>query len=302
LHVTKLDSKDKRPSDGDDVTLGVRRLRDLTAHDGGFAVLYEKQSHFGLVALSAAGETVFDVPALIGNISRDHLHQGSVAWNGTGYAAYFGISGGGHEGDALRFLDQEGHMLSGGWNWGCSHSIDTRLIASDGEFHPMCLSDVYPRAGFNYYHTKAFIAGVRGSTSGYTGGRLGGFAATPAKLALAYNSDANGWHAYLALFNKAAPYSVTTSVRLGLAGGQQKQVKVARYGQDQVLVSWLEATTGEQMFQIFSEAGVATAPAEALPASVYGRSDFVTHANGDVTWVGVESETSLRVQRLRSCN
>ena len=123
VHITPLDRRMRRC--GVDMLLEGVLLRDLVAHNDGSAILTLQEGGMHLTRIRNQ-ETIFKT-RLISNSSRE-IHWGSLAWNGHTYGAYFALHGGGHEGDSLRFVDSDGKILKGGWNWGVSHSIDMRLV------------------------------------------------------------------------------------------------------------------------------------------------------------------------------
>ena len=183
-------------------------LKDLVAHDDGFAVLYLNGWRMTVARYDANGEKVFTQGRLIGNSSRA-IHQGALAFNGESYGVYFGISGDGHEGDALVYLNRDGNVIETTWGWGCSHSIDVKIVPKGKRFNVVCLSDIYPAAGFNLNHSAAHLDSVVGSRSGFTHGRLGGITHVGDRLAIAYSKSTHaGWKGYFGLFATHFPHSL----------------------------------------------------------------------------------------------
>eukprot|EP00033_Pygsuia_biforma_P001437 GCRY01001622.1.p1 GENE.GCRY01001622.1~~GCRY01001622.1.p1 ORF type:complete len:590 (+),score=86.04 GCRY01001622.1:166-1935(+) len=111
------------------------------------------------------------------------------------FAAYYKIHGcspgvtdwaAGHEGDTYKFFSADGpspfdNSVSegtslGGWAWGCSHSMEERLVYNPSlqAFAAVCLSDSYPSYGIHFNHNGHKIFNVMANARGYTEGGLGG--------------------------------------------------------------------------------------------------------------------------------
>jgi hypothetical protein len=245
-------------------------------------------------------ETIFK-KRLISNSSRE-IHWGSLAWNGHTYGAYFALHGGGHEGDSLRFVDSNGEILKGGWNWGVSHSIDMRLVPSDDAFFPIALSDAYPGTGFYFNHTAKRISYTWGNFSGGTGGRIGGVVAVGDRLFMAFSSkegDRKHWSVALADFAKEPPHKQQVHQYLEDAESDQTNVKIARYGKDRLLISWVDSATEQRKFAIYNQQGQREGPAEILPVTASPRSDFKTLSGGSVAWAHVDSDNHRTLKIMR---
>lgn len=153
-HVTKLGLKDQRI--GQDTVLDGEAIRGLVANDGGFTALLRKGEYMHLARYLDEGRPVFAVrlvggepKEVVGSKWIDSLHESRLAWSGQAYAAYFSHTqrhgdGVAHQGDLLRFFDGSGGRMEGGWEWGCSHNLDTRLAWNGAAFGAVCLSDPFP--------------------------------------------------------------------------------------------------------------------------------------------------------------
>jgi hypothetical protein len=81
-----------------------------------------------------------------------YAHNGRIAFNGTNYAAYYGVaisvSQGGciniHQGDEMRVVSTAGATVTGGFDVGCSHSAFERLLWDGTKFVPVCNNDADP--------------------------------------------------------------------------------------------------------------------------------------------------------------
>ncbi|MEK6269622.1 MAG: hypothetical protein N2B57_02590 [Planctomycetales bacterium] len=298
VHITPLDRRMRRC--GVDMLLEGVLLRDLVAHNDGSAILTLQEGGMHLTRIRNQ-ETIFKT-RLISNSSRE-IHWGSLAWNGHTYGAYFALHGGGHEGDSLRFVDSDGEILKGGWNWGVSHSIDMRLVPSDDAFFPIALSDAYPGTGFYFNHNAKRISYTWGNFRGGTGGRIGGVVAVGDRLFMAFTSkegDRKHWSVALADFAKEPPHKQQVHQYLEDAESDQTNVKIARYGKDRLLLSWVDSATEQRKFAIYTQQGQREGPAEILPATAAPRSDFKTLSGGSVAWAHVDEDghRTLKIMRL----
>ncbi len=282
IHITPIDNQARRC--GVDMLIEKGSLRDLVSHDDGSAVLVLQEGGMYLIRLKNQ-ETLFQ-KRLADNWCRD-IHWGNVAWNGHVYGTYFAVHRGGHEGDAVRFVSTDGEILEGGWAWGVSHSIDMRLSTAGEQFMPLALSDAYPGTGFYFNHTAKRVSYTWGDFSGGTGGRIGGLVALNDKMFMAFSSKQGGrkhWTAALADFSQIAPHRQTVHKYLQDADADQLNVKIARYGSDRILVSWLESESWERKFQLYNSEADPIGATEVLPVRASPRADFKQMPHGGITW------------------
>jgi len=302
IHVTPLTAADTRKAP--DLVIGTGRLYDLVAHDDGFAVLLAQSTRMYLERYNAAGTRLFRTELTDADDRVDGMHAGKLAWSGSRFAAYFGIHGtsgfsAGHEGDKLKFVDANGAIVSGGWEWGCSHSLDVRLLYDGGEALPMCVSDCYPGLGF-YLKNAYLLAAVDGDCAGTTLGRFGQFARVGARLALVYMTidGRSSWDVAFVAVDRAAPHTVRSQQILASGSGNEINAKVAAYGPDRLLASW-EAPGVQRTFVELDGNGAALAPAEQLNVKAGPVDDQRTLANGDILWAYAwNTATSLKIVRI----
>jgi len=300
IHITPVNKKFQRC--GDDRVIQSGLLRDVVAHDDGSALLVLQNG--GMMLYRFRGkETVFGI-RLVGNYSSA-MHMGTVAFNGEKYATYFGVHDGGHEGDALRFVSPKGQILAGGWGWGVSHSIDMRVALAGKKFMPLALSDAYPGTGIWFNHSQKRVSYVWGDFSGSTGGRIGGITALGDRMYVAFSSKEGGrshWSAALADFAQKSPHEQKIHKYVHDSKTDQVNVKIARYGNDRLMLSWLEKGTWEREFQLYDADGKPTGEMEILPVRASARADMVTLANGDVVWAHTwgKDKRVLKIVRIAS--
>ncbi len=297
IHITPIDKQAQRC--GVDMLIENGSLRDLVAHNDGSAALVLQEGGRYLIRIKNH-ETLFQ-KRLADNWCRD-IHWGSVAWNGHVYGTYFAVHRGGHEGDAVRFVDPEGEILEGGGSWGGSHSIDMRLSTAGEQFMPLALSDAYPGTGFYFNHNAKRISYTWGDFSGGTGGRIGGLVALNDKMFMAFSSKQGGrkhWSVALADFSQKPPHRQSVHKYLQDADADQLNVKVARYGSDKILVSWLEAGNWERKFQLYDSDANPLGTTEILPVRASPRADFKQLPDGGVAWAHGWSEGGKTLKIIR---
>lgn len=173
IRVTPLSASLQRA--GDDAVVAGNELSGLVPQSDGFAVLVRDLDPGPSVALNDGvdnnidyaatlvrvrnGKEAFRVPLTGKNAPTPSDNYtlflyGSLRWDGTRYGAYFDTRGGmgsaaqGHNGDRLTYMDDSGHQVKGGWDWGCSHSYRRALFPiANADFFALCVSDAYPQLG-----------------------------------------------------------------------------------------------------------------------------------------------------------
>lgn len=223
-----------------------------------------------------------------------------VATDG-GFAAYFGIhrrwpDNVGHQGDTLRLLGKDGAPRAGaGWDWGCSHSLDQRLVFDGKSAQAMCVSDCYPTKGVLLNNRQAVISDEpSGNCAGKSDSSLGGLARTEAGLAATFVSkSATGLDVAFARIDAAGKPGAKTFVTSG-AGASRPMLAAFEGG---FLAGW--ESKGKRFLAKLDAAGAAVGAPEEIPGAWADGSDFVTYPNGDVGWL--TAGASLGVTRLAAC-
>lgn len=112
------------------------------------------------------------------------------------YVAYFNIyhhfSDGTHQGDRLNYYDLSGNTTSGGWGWGCSHSLDVELANVGDSVGPVCLSDCYPQPAVLYNHYTVISSEPSGNCMGGSSAKLGSLLAVDGGYWLTYVTPTSG--------------------------------------------------------------------------------------------------------------
>lgn len=130
-----------------DITFQAKRLRDIHIDDQSIATLALEGSRMVLRKYNLSGLQEWSKVFMVRDYSST-MHNGRIAKRKDGgYAAYFGIHGGGHEADALQQVTADGQIDTSSrlsWTWGCSHSVDQRLVVRGDQLIPVCVGDYYP--------------------------------------------------------------------------------------------------------------------------------------------------------------
>lgn len=307
VHVTPLDALGQRK--GDDLAISAAWLRGLAAHDDGAALLLARGEGGGcismdLVRLDDAGGEVFATTLTDADDCHSSTHMGRLVWDGAEYGAYFGIHGTagfseGHEGDKIKMVDGGGQILDGGWEWGCSHSMDMQLASVGGAWVPLCISDCYPGQGI-YVGNAQEIAVETGDCAGQTNARFGGMAALGDALWVAYGS-VEGRPAYdVALAGFTADGQVTSpKAWLTETPGDEANVKLARYGGDSLLASW--SSGGMHVLQRLDAEGAPQGDPVPVGIDVGPLDDLQTTSTGDVVWAYADAAGGLSLGRVAYC-
>jgi hypothetical protein len=304
VHVTPIDATGVPK--GADATVAAAWLRGLVAHDDGAALLLARGECMAmdLVRLDDAGAEVFATTLTDEDDCHSSTHMGRLAWDGSVYAAYFGIHGTagfsmGHEGDKLKMIDESGAIVDGGWEWGCSHSMDVQLASVGGQWVPLCISDCYPGQGI-YVGNAAEISIETGNCAGETNARFGGMTELGGTMWLAYAS-LEGRAAFDVAIASFSPAGEVGSPKAWLTEtpGDEANVKLARYGTGAMLASW--SAGGMHVLQLLDSAGAPQGDPVSVDIDVGPLDDVHTTSTGDVVWAFADAAGGLSLGRVTYC-
>ncbi len=303
VHITPLDAVDGRA--GADVVVEGTQIFGVAATESDAAVLVARAPDFmTFIRVDRAGAVLARADLVGGG---DHATQG-VEWFGefalTGrlvgqgdgtYAAYHALhrrwpDNIGHQGDTLRLLDASGAPLGGGWDWGCSHSMDQRLAHGPGGLAAICIADCYPGKGIYFNHQASMITDdpAANCAGGFTT-LLGGLVATATGFALVYQDDEAVAH--LGLFDGSG---ASTSDRvLDVAGSS----RLAAYADGMLLGA--QGGSGAALTRLDAAGVPAGSPAEIAGLGLPDQ-DFEGRSDGEVAWATVAGG-ALAVARVRVC-
>jgi hypothetical protein len=293
-------------------------LRGLVAHDdGGFAILLWQPATetMWLSRRAANGNEVWKASLNSGIARADFWLGGSRLSYGDGlYAAYFtvlGTSGGfeGHHGDQLTYVNDSGAKQSGGWDWGCSHSMAQLLNYHPdlAEFLSVCSSDCYPEKGIQVMFGTGYnqVYASDGNCGGLVSAQLGQIALADGTWKVVFNAlskpccTSRG----IALATVNADFLGSYTWLTDTDGTYERDPVLGRLGTDlqadRYLVGWTTTNNGAYWLSIIGGTGTyIRAPENLAPAGVrWGNRDdsFRTRPDGTVSWVYGEPRSTQLV-------
>jgi len=231
------------------------------------------------------------------------------------YAAYFAVHGdigwpAGHEGDQLTYVSSDGAIQSGGWEWGCSHSM-AELISYHpilNKFVPVCSSDCFADKGI-LLNNNQVVYQCDGNCGGLVSAQLGQIALSNDSWKLVFNAlnrpDYVGKGIGLATIDGSFQSSYVWLTNTN--GEYERDPVIARLGSnlqtDRYLVGWMTTNDNVYWLGVIDGSGNFLAgPEEVSSAGIaWGNRDdsFRTNADGSVTWVqGNPSSTTLHLYRF----
>jgi hypothetical protein len=240
-----------------------------------------------------------------------------LAYGNGRYGAYFAVHGDsgwpeGHEGDQLSYVDSNGVIQSGGWEWGCSHSM-AELISYHptlGSFAPACSSDCYASKGI-LLNDSQVVFEADGNCGGLAAAQLGQMALAANTWKLAFNALDRPDYTARGIGLATIQGSFQSSfVWLTNTGGEYERDPVlarlgASLGTDRYLVGWRTSNNGLYWLGVINGAGSFIAGPEEVASVGVGWGDrddsFRTRPDGDVSWVeGTPESSQLYLYRFSS--
>lgn len=308
-HVTSLNAAGER--EGDDVVIEGTEVRGFVAHDDGSALLVRRADAMVFVRLDAAGMAKATL-GIVGNVSHttdgsrwidDWPHQGRLAWSGTQYAAYFGQTGnfgsqGNHQGDHYSLIGADGVLAKGGWDWGCSHSLDERIAHNGTVWAPVCAADTYPPTGF-YFNNKTKISDEPTITNVGGTAKLGGLVPAADGFYLTFTSPSGRSSSdvgFVKFSNTGAPSGKVFLT--DTASVQEAWAHLAKYG-DKLLVGWGTGAAQVTIATIDTAGAIVEQPV-ATTAQIGGQDDFASWPNGDAGWAW-GADMAVHLVRVTRC-
>ncbi len=246
-------------------------------------------------------------------------HTARLATDGTAIGVYYrsamstqrpGVAGEVdiHAGDTFKFVDAaSGSLLSGGWDWGCSHSWSVRLAHNGKQWAAGCHGDAYPNA---MQLARLSTRTAAPSSLQWLGGSdptqraLGGLVPVSGGHWISYVETVNGrltlQLAKVPESGSTWPAATTIAAATDIDGTYPFRPYMAAYGTGKLLLGWksvgklvlavADATTGAVL-----EGPVTTT----LPIDTF--QDMTTTPSGDVVWAYSPGGSTLRVQRVAAC-
>jgi hypothetical protein len=278
---------------GQDASFQATRVLDVAARDDGAGLLLWDGKRMNLARVDKSGKELWRSQLASNRV--DAMHVGKVLFDGTKYVAYFGVHDGGHEGDALVHWSDSNAKVPGGWDWGCSHSLDMRLLQTSSKVIPVCLSDCFPKKGVVFNNNRV-LAQTGGNCLGTVQASLGGVAPINDKIAVAYmKRDGNNYEARWLTFD---PSSGAVAGDTALWSDGWLNPKIARYDNDKVLL--VSTKSGSARIQELGATSNLT-PYE-IPATLGPIDEIETAPDGAVVWAyGVDGASELNIVRVAPC-
>lgn len=210
-----------------------------------------------------------------------------------------------HAGDTLRRIDgATGARLSGGWQWGCSHSWSVRLAVSGARSIAVCHGDGFPNA----MSAKQLNAnGAVINTKEWLGNSdpakraLGGVVPTADGFWINYIDFSSTLRLHLAKMDLNGNIVIDNiiSAATNLDSDYPFRAYMAKRGND-LLLGWKSG--GNLVLATASlTTGLLTSDAVATTSKIDNFNEFVSLNNGDVIWASVSNSNAVTVSRVGAC-
>jgi hypothetical protein len=279
------------------------RVRGLVAHaDGSYAVLLKTGVVLYLSKRAPNGSQVW-ITNLNYDLTEDSSPLGDhrLAYGNGLYAAYWavhGVSGwvATHEGDQLQYVNDSGVLHSGGWSWGCSHSM-AELVGyhpGDQQFTNFCSTDCYPALPGLKMNYATTIQIADGHCNGYGSLQLGQMAAAETGWKVVFNAQDTAESETFGIGLATAGGSATTRVVWLTAtdGTTERDPVLARIGSatpERYLVGWRTQNDGRfHLGVIDDQSSFLEGPEQLGPTGPgWGARDdsFKSTPDGSVAWL-----------------
>ncbi len=297
----------------------AQSVRGMTAHDDGkFAILLWSSGSktMWLSKREANGNEIWktNINGSLTNFDSGIGDSRLTYGNGL-YAAYFavyGISGWvqGHNGDQLTYVNSNGNIQSGGWDWGCSHSM-AELVSYHpvlSKFIPVCSSDCYASKGILISDSQA-VYPCDGNCGGLVSAQLGQIALSGNSWKLVFNALNRPGYAGkgIALATIDGSFQSSYVWLTNTSGDNERDPVIARLGSnlqsDRYLVGWRTINDNRYRLGVINGNGnFLKGPEEVSSVGIrWGNRDdsFRTRADGSVSWVqGDPTSASLHLFRF----
>ncbi len=294
----------------------AQSVHGLVAHpDGNYAVLLWDASAktMWLSTRKADGSKIWQT-----NINSELTQYDSqvgdsrLAYGNGLYAAYFsvfGISGwvAGHNGDQLSYVDNNGSLQPGGWDWGCSHSMAELVTYHPtlNRFLPLCSSDCFASKGI-LINTAQVVYKCDGDCSGRVSAQFGQAAMNDSSWKIVFSAlnkpCCSGQGIGLATIDGAFKSSYIWLTNTN--GEDERDPILARLGSslqsDRYLTGWRTVDDGAYWIGVINGDGNFLSGPEILSSPIFkwgNRDDSTrTRPDGRVSWVqGDALATTLNI-------
>lgn len=297
----------------------ARSVRGMVAHDDGrFAILlWDPGSKIMWLSKRNANGSEVWTTSIDGSLTSFNpgIGDSRLTYGDGLYAAYFAVHGDtgwpeGHEGDQLTYVSSNGALQSGGWDWGCSHSM-AELISYHptlGKFVPVCSSDCYASKGI-LLNDNQVVYQCDGNCGGLVSAQLGQIALSDGSWKLVFNALSRPGYVGKGIGLATIDGSFQSSYvwLTNTNGDYERDPVIARLGgdlqTDRYLVGWTTTNDYEYWLGVINGSGDLLAGPERVSSAgiAWGNRDdsFRTRTDGSVSWVrGDPLSTVLRLFRF----
>lgn len=213
-----------------------------------------------------------------------------------------------HAGDTLKFVDAgNGALLSGGWDWGCSHSWSVRAAYDGRQWAAACHGDAYPNAMkvARLSRPTAAPSDLQWLTNTDPAQRaLGGLVPAGDGFWLNYIQSSSG-NLSLQLAKvpdngSALMQQRTVTAATSLDNTYPFRPYMAAYGTGKLLMGWKSA--GRLMLAVAdANTGAMLEGPVATSLNIDQFQDMTTAPNGDVLWAYSGGGGNVAVNRVAAC-
>ena len=297
----------------------ARSVRGMVAHDDGkFAILlWDSGSKIMWLSKRNTNGSEIWTTNIDGSLTSFNpgIGDSRLTYGNDLYAAYFAVHGDtgwpqGHEGDQLTYVSSDGAIQSGGWEWGCSHSM-AELISHHptlNKFVPICSSDCYASKGI-LLNDNQVVYQCDGNCGGLVSAQLGQIALSNNSWKLVFNAlNRPGYIGKgIGLATIAGSFQSSYVWLTNTNGEYERDPVIARLGSnlqtDRYLVGWRTTNDNVYWLGVINGSGDFLAgPEEVSSAGIaWGNRDdsFRMRADGSVSWVqGNAVSTTLHLFRF----
>ena len=331
IHLTVLDGSGGRLQP--DLTVQGNNLIGLTATPDSYSMLVgdftpTTNSYIGtirLVRVDATSGAVLLNQTLLGGCDlstvgceaplESYAGYGRLIWTGEKYAAYFATQKhlakqvGTHQGDALRFLDWNGTLLTGGWDYwiggaGLDHSLDQRLAFNGSQVGALAWSDCNPQRGV-IYNGWVLVSGTGDSSycgSGSTRYYLGSLVPSADGFWFSYTTNNQRASSDVGITHINNAGAVISQDWLTSTSDNETDPHLAAFGGG-FLSGWTLGYLAPVFLARLDSNGNRVGAPQQISASFEAGQDWVTFSNGDVGWVTNSAwGGGLNFVRVHACN
>jgi hypothetical protein len=214
-----------------------------------------------------------------------------------------------HAGDTLKFVDAaNGSLLSGGWDWGCSHSWSVRTAYNGKQWAAACHGDAFPNA---MQVSRLDSPTTAPNALQWLGGTdparraLGGMVPASDGFWVNYIAPTSGSGLALNLAKVGTTGSALTQQRVisqatSLDSDYPFRPYMAAYGTGKLLMGW--KSSGRLALAVANASTGAVVEGPVLTSLPIDRfQDIVNTPKGDVVWAHSAGGTTIDVTRVAAC-